>query len=63
MGRGTSVRGKHYAGDDASFHTPVYLDEDVQNYLAAAAAPKGLTLTQLVNDLLRKEVAIVETMK
>jgi len=42
---------------------PVYLEEPLQEYLSAAAERKGRSLTELVNDLLRKEVAIVETIK
>jgi predicted HicB family RNase H-like nuclease len=42
---------------------PVYLDEKMQTYLAAAAERKGTSLNELVNDLLSREVAIAEAIK
>ena len=55
-------RGKfHKAG--AVFKLPVYLDQDVQSYLAAKAQSKGVELSDLVNDLLKKEIEIIETVK
>lgn len=52
------VRGKfHQSG--AVFHLPVYLDEQVQSYLAAKAEAKGIDLSDLVNDLLRREIEII----
>jgi hypothetical protein len=33
----------------------VYLDEKVQTYLAAKADAKGIDLSELVNDLLKKK--------
>ena len=49
-------RGKHYAGADAVFHIPVYLDQDVQTFLTEKAASKGVALDRLVNDLLKNEI-------
>ena len=43
------------------FRLPVYLDADVQAYLGAIAARKGVPLSELTNDLLKKEIAILET--
>jgi hypothetical protein len=42
---------------------PVYLEADVQAYLAALAARKGVPLSELANDLLKKDIAILETGK
>jgi hypothetical protein len=42
---------------------PVYLNRDLQNYLQAAARRKGVTLNYLVNDLLSREIGIVEAIK
>ena len=55
-------RGKFYR-PNAVFKLPVYLDEDVQNYLAATAERKGVELSELVNELLKKEIDIIETVK
>jgi uncharacterized DUF497 family protein len=50
------VRGKFYQSD-AKFHLPVYLDQEVELQLAARAEAKGVELSELVNELLRKELA------
>ncbi len=50
------VRGKFYE-PDAKFHLPVYLDQEVDSQLAAQAKVKGVELSELVNELLRKELA------
>jgi hypothetical protein len=50
------VRGKFYKSD-AKFHLPVYLDQEVELQLAAKAEAKGVELSELVNELLRKELA------
>jgi hypothetical protein len=49
-------RGKHFAGADAVFHVPVYLDRDVQAFLMEKAASKGVPLDRLVNDLLKGDI-------
>ena len=46
-------RGRHFAGTDAAFHIPVYLEQDVQAFLMEKAASKGVPLDLLVNDLLK----------
>jgi hypothetical protein len=55
-------RGKFYK-PGAVFRLPVYLDQAVQSYLAARAESKGVELSDLVNDLLKKEIDIIETVK
>ena len=57
-----STRGKFYR-PDVRLNLPVYLDADVQAYLAALAARKGIPLSDLANDLLKKDIAILETGK
>ena len=57
-----AVRGKfHRTG--AEFRLPVYLDHEVQDYLAKRAARHGVKLSDLVNELLRKDIALIETGK
>jgi hypothetical protein len=56
------TRGKFYR-PSAQLNLPVYLDADVQAYLAALAAKKGVPLSDLANDLLKKDIAILETGK
>jgi hypothetical protein len=56
------VRGKFYR-PDAVFRLPVYLDEKVESYLTAKADAKGIDLSDLVNDMLRREIEIIEAVK
>jgi hypothetical protein len=56
------ARGKFYR-PNAKLNLPVYLDADVQAYLAALAARKGIPLSDLANDLLKKDIAILEAGK
>ena len=56
------TRGKFF-GAGAALRLPVYLDADVQAYLAAMAAEKGVPLSDVANDLLKKEIAIIESAK
>jgi hypothetical protein len=39
---------------------PVYLDDQVQATLAKLAQAKGVELSALVNDLLRKDIELIE---
>ncbi|MEQ1888938.1 MAG: hypothetical protein ABL951_07140 [Alphaproteobacteria bacterium] len=55
-------RGKFYR-PDAVFRLPIYLDENVEKYLAAKADAKGVELSDLVNDLLQREIDIIEAVK
>ena len=55
-------RGKFYS-PDATFKLPVYLDEGVQSYLTAKADAKGVDLSDLVNDLLKREIEIIEAVR
>ena len=56
------TRGKFYR-PNTRLNLPVYLDADVQAYLAALAARKGVALSELANDLLKKDIAILEAGK
>lgn len=56
------VRGKFHR-PDARLSLPVYLDAEVQAYLARIASQKGMALSALANDLLRKDIAILEAVK
>lgn len=53
------TRGKFYR-EGAVFRLPVYLDEKVQDYLAAKADAKGVELAELVNEMLRKDIELIE---
>jgi hypothetical protein len=56
------TRGKFHR-PNMRLNLPVYLEADVQAYLAALAASKGIQLSDLANDLLKKDIAILEAGK
>jgi hypothetical protein len=55
-------RGKFYS-PNAQFNLPLYLDADVLNYFTAKAKAKGVELNTLVNDLLKKDIDLIEGVK
>lgn len=57
-----ATRGKFYH-PNLMLNLPVYLDAEVQNYLSAIATKKGIPLSQLANDLLKREIGIIEVLK
>ena len=48
----------HQAG--AQLNLPVYLEQQVQTTLAALASAKGVDFSTLVNDLLKKDIELIE---
>ena len=56
-----AVRGKFYS-PGAGLHVPVYLDPELQGRLLAIAIRKGVSLSDLVSQLLRKEIEIAEVL-
>jgi hypothetical protein len=55
-------RGKFYR-PDAKMNLPVYLDDEVKSYLSERAKAKGIGLVEMVNDLLKKDIALIEGVK
>lgn len=53
------VRGKFFK-PGLRLNLPVYLDSEVQSRLATLASAKGVDLSDLVNDLLRKDIELIE---
>lgn len=54
------VRGKFYR-PELNLNLPVYLDEQVQQFLATIAVRKGLQISDIANELLKKDIAIFES--
>ena len=52
-------RGKFFR-EGAVLRVPVYLDAEVRNYLAERADAKGVPFDRLVNDLLKKDIELIE---
>jgi len=55
-------RGKFFR-KNARLNLPVYLDEEVQSYLQERARSKGVDVTQLVNEMLRQDIKLIEAVK
>lgn len=55
-------RGKFFRSN-AELRLPIYLNPDVQAYLAERAAQKGIPLSEMVNTLLKQEIQMIETVK
>ncbi len=55
-------RGKFFR-PDAEVRLPIYLNPDIQAYLAERAANKGIPLGEMVNGLLKKDILIIESVK
>ncbi len=53
------ARGKFYQ-PDVRLNLPVYLDADVQAQLASIASKRGMPLSDLANELLKKEIAALD---
>ena len=52
-------RGKFFR-KNVELHLPVYLDDEVLAYLQERARAKGIELNELVNALLKQDIALIE---
>ena len=55
-----AARGKFFR-PGAQFVPPVHLEPDVLDFLAARAKARGTSLSTLVNELLKKDIELIET--
>ena len=55
-------RGKFFR-KNAKLNLPIYLDDEVQNYLQGRASSKGVEISQLVNEMLRQDIKLIEVVK
>jgi hypothetical protein len=53
------ARGNFFKSN-ARINLPVYLAADVQAYLAERARARGIEIGQLVNELLKKDIELIE---
>lgn len=56
------TRGKFFK-PNAAIRLPVYLDPKVRDYLADRAQVKGIEVDQLVNDLLQRDIDLIEAIR
>jgi hypothetical protein len=52
-------RGRFYH-PDTQLKLPVYLDQDVESWFMEKAKAKGIDLQSLVNELLRKDISLIQ---
>jgi uncharacterized protein len=57
-----AVRGKFFR-KPALTDLPIYLEPDVLEYLSARAQAKGIELNALVNELLKRDIGLIEAAK
>ncbi|GLS27912.1 hypothetical protein [Marinibactrum halimedae] len=55
-------RGKFFK-PNTTMNLPVYLDHDVLVYFTDKAKSKGVELNKMINDLLKKDIALIEGVK
>jgi hypothetical protein len=55
-------RGKFFR-KNASLELPVYLEAGVRDYLTERAKAKGVEVSELVNDLLKRDIELIEAAK
>jgi len=57
-----AVRGKLYRAD-AKLNIPIYLDDEVQAFVRAIAEKRNTDYSSVVNQLLRGDMKLLESMK
>ena len=55
-------RGK-FACHAAAVQLPIYLDKKVEAYLTERASSKGVAMGDLVNEMLKRDIALVESVR
>jgi hypothetical protein len=55
-------RGKFYR-PDAKLNIPVYLDDEVRDFVSGIAEQKNADVGMVVNDLLRSDMRLAEAMR
>jgi hypothetical protein len=55
-------RGKFY-NEEVVFQTPIYLEKDVDDFLKHLADVKGKDIGELVNELLRHNIQLIQRIR
>jgi succinyl-CoA synthetase beta subunit len=53
-------RGKFYH-PDAELYLPIYLDPEVTEFLRKVSVEKGVEITTIVNDWVKKNISLIKT--
>jgi hypothetical protein len=57
------VRGLHHIPSDAKVFMPISIEQKVWEYFAGKAEQKGVGLSELVTEVLRRDIEINEALK
>ncbi|HXR74496.1 MAG TPA: hypothetical protein VN737_00900 [Bryobacteraceae bacterium] len=57
------VRGLHYIPSDAKVFMPISIERKVWEYFSGKAEQKGVDLSELVTEVLRRDIEINEALK
>jgi len=52
-------RGRFFS-PEATLNIPVYLDQDVETWFSEKAKARGVDLQKMVNELLRKDISLIQ---
>ncbi len=55
-------RGKFYH-PDVALNIPIYLDEEVAEFMQALAKKKGVEVERMVNDWLKKDIDLLQSVQ
>ncbi len=56
------VRGKFYA-KNMTINLPVYLEQEVQAFLVELATKKGVEMSDVLNELIKRDIALLDAMR
>jgi hypothetical protein len=56
------VRGKFYA-PNMTINLPVYLEQEVQAFLVELATKKGVEMSDVLNELIKQDMALLNAMR
>jgi hypothetical protein len=60
---GKGVRGLHHIPPNAKVLLPVSIERDVWDYFSGKAEQRGVNLSQLVTEILKRDIEINEALK
>lgn len=56
------TRGKFFQAT-TRLNLPIFLETEIQTYLTARAKARGIEVSQLVNELLKKDIELIESVR
>jgi len=58
-----ATRGRHHIPDEATVYLPASIERSVWQYFSDKAESKGIGLSQLLTDVLKRDIEINEALK